>query len=79
MNVIAYTYEADVHCPGCTKDRAPTLRLDHNHPYAMGTSMQDENCIEYDLVDVLGNLISPIFSTDQHEFTNCSDCGGVIE
>lgn len=78
MKVIAYTYEADVHCPACTKARAPSLRLDHTHPYAIGTQMLDEHGIDYDLVDCEGNLIHPVFDTDEHEFTACSDCGEAV-
>lgn len=78
MKVIAYTYEADVHCPSCAKARSQALRLDHNHPYAIGTPMLDECGIDYDLVDCEGNLIHPVFDTDEHEFTACSDCGEAV-
>jgi hypothetical protein len=75
MKIIAYTFEADVHCPACTKARAPSLRLDHAHPHAIGTPMLDEHGVEYDLADREGNLIHPVLDTDEHEFTACSDCG----
>lgn len=77
MNIIAYAFDADVHCPGCTKARSQTLRLDHNHPYAIGTPMMDEHGIEYDLVDRESDLIHPMFDTDELESTACSDCGEV--
>lgn len=78
MSIIAYSFNADVHCPGCTKAREQSLRLDHNHPYAIDALMLDEHGIEYDLVDNDGNLIHPVFDTDEHEFTACSDCGEEI-
>ena len=77
MKIIAYTYEADVHCPACTKKAGQRMLLDHRHPYAMGTSWIDDNGIEYDLVNSEGNLIHPVFNTDEDPdgtFTRCGDC-----
>ena len=74
MKIIAYTYEADVHCPACTKKASRRMLLDHRHPFAMGTTMKDDHGIEYDLVDDGGNLIHPVFNTDEHSFTHCGDC-----
>lgn len=74
MRTIAYTFEADVHCPACTRRAAQRMKLDHNHPYAMGKSCKDEHAIEYDLVDSEGNLIHPAFDIDEHDFTHCSNC-----
>lgn len=71
MRVIAYTYEADVHCPACTKQAQ--LTLDHNHPYAID-SCKDEHGIEHDLVDSEGNMICAVLDIDEHNFTHCSDC-----
>ncbi len=74
MRVIAYAYEADVHCPACTAKAAQRMKLDHSHPYAMGESCGDDNGIEYDLVDSEGNLIHPVFDIDENNFKHCSDC-----
>ena len=69
--IIAYTYDADVHCPDCA-DAA----------YAAGWLVRSGRHGEYDghglpmsLIDSEGNPVHPVFSTDEHEFTNCSDCG----
>lgn len=70
--IIAYTYEGDVYCPTCTAAdaavgilyREPTLPLD-----------VDEHGIACDLLDWEGNPVRPVFSTDEHEFTHCNDCG----
>ena len=74
MKIIAYTYEADVHCPACTKLSTERMQLDHSHPYAMGDAGEDDHGIEYDLVDSEGNLIHPVFNVDEHGFTHCGDC-----
>lgn len=74
MKIIAYTYEADVHCPACTKQAARRLTLDHTHPEAVGFSDLDSHGIEYDTIDREGNLIHPVFDIDEHGFTHCGDC-----
>lgn len=74
MRIIAYTFEADMHCPACTKKATERMKLDHDHPYAMGDACQDDHGIEYDFVDVEGNLIHPVFSTDVTDPAYCADC-----
>ena len=70
--VIGYTYEADVHCVDCTVEDSVRMKLDHNHPYAMGESFKDDNGVEYDFVDREGNLIHPVFEFEAGE--RCGDC-----
>lgn len=72
--IIAYTYAADVHCPACA-DAA----------YAAGWLVRSGRQGEYDehglpmsLIDSEGNPVRPVFSTDEHEFTSCSDCGAPL-
>ena len=79
MKIIAYTFEADVHCPTCTKRATRRMKLDHNHPYAMGESFKDDHGIEYDLVDCEGNLVKPVYATDEYEFKVCGDCRVELE
>lgn len=71
MRVVAYTYEADVHCVACTKERFGKHKLAHKpsapHDY-------DEHGIDYKQEDGEGNLIHPVFSTDETDFTHCGDC-----
>lgn len=72
--IIAYTYDADVHCPGCA-DAA----------YAAGWLVRSGRQGEYDehglpmsLIDSEGNPVHPVFSTDEPDFTSCSDCGAPL-
>lgn len=73
MKIIAYSFEADVHCPACTQ-QAAGMTVSHTHPNAIGFSTLDSFGIEYDTVDREGNLIRPVFNIDEHEFTHCGDC-----
>ncbi len=78
--IIAYTYVADVHCPDCTRQASVSGRLtiNNHHPHAFdlptGGVDNDELGIAYNLQDREGNLIHPVFDTDEHGFTHCSDC-----
>lgn len=61
---IAYTYEADIHCPGCTAQRfGADLDMPNAHP-----------------VDREGNYIGAVFDWEvQTEDTMCcGDCGGEL-
>lgn len=70
--ILAYTYEADVHCPACTfADAVPG----YLYRSPLVPPERDEHGIALDLVDWEGNPVRPVFSTDEHEFTHCSDCG----
>jgi hypothetical protein len=74
MHIIAYTYEAGVHCPACTLEAA-------EYPYAWlfnPAPLRDENGILLDAADREGNPIHPVFSTDEHDFTHCGDCGAEL-
>lgn len=73
--VIAYTYEADVHCPDCANHRAAVGLLTRRPPLQIGT---DEHGLAFDLVDREGNPVHPVFSTDEHDFTHCGDCGAEL-
>ncbi len=59
---IAYTYEADVHCWGCS-----ILRFG---PDPSGTGYVRE-----DAVDSEGNGIGVIAPWDETEYTHCGTCG----
>lgn len=74
MRIIAYTFEADLHCPSCTRQATERMKLDHAHPYAMGDACQDDHGLEFDFVDSDSNLIHPVFSADVTDFTHCGDC-----
>lgn len=90
MRIIGYTYLADVHCPDCTKkatQRSSTyggLKLNHMHPHAVDQAYlpengRDEHGLCYNLQDREGNLVHPVFDTDeQFGTTLCGGCGAVI-
>jgi len=65
MRIIAYTYEADVHCPACTKYRFGRLAW-------MGAP--DECGVPESAVDRESNPVHPVFVTDEHDFTHCGTC-----
>ena len=71
--IIAYTYAADVHCPYCARTDAVNGALLRRNPLAPPDV--DEHGLAHDLIEREGNPIHPVFSTDEHEFTSCSDCG----
>lgn len=73
--IIAYTYEADVHCPECAEHAAAVGLLKRQPPLQLGT---DEHGIAYDLIDSEGNPVHPVFTTDEHGFTHCGECGQPI-
>ena len=101
MNLIAYTYEADVHCIGCTKtyvhvDRWKFLCSIPQHPsgcWCVSASRHyDNNGVGHDQKDREGNLVHPLFSTDEWQeldesflldypiqYLVCGDCHEVIE
>ncbi len=70
MKIIAYTYESDVHCVSCT-----VLRFAHSSVCGLDL---DPNGIWYGHTDSDGNPIHPVFSTDETNFTHCSDCGAEL-
>ncbi len=73
-HIIAYAYEADVHCPACTKRAVRRMAIDHTHPHGLGHAWPDEHKVEFDTVDRDGNLLMPVFDVSEHEFTHCGDC-----
>jgi hypothetical protein len=77
MNIIAYAYDSDHHCPGCTCLAANVGTLKREPPLELGT---DANGLAFDLVDREGNRVSPIHDIDEppEEGLYCADCGGEI-
>lgn len=69
--VVAYTYEADFHCIACTRQRFGKHRLAHMpsapHDY-------DNNGIDYKQADREGNLVHPVFGSDQSPDSPCGTC-----
>jgi hypothetical protein len=90
MRVIGYTYEADYHCPDCAKARHAAGGFECK-PASVADDVNklDEWDIPYCAHDGEGNLIHPIFSTDElpchipaeaggYSPVACGDCGAVI-
>ena len=72
--IIAYTYDADVHCPTCA-DAA----------YAAGLLVRSGRHGEYDehglpmsLIDREGNPVRPMLCADALVTTYCGDCGARV-
>lgn len=75
MQIIAYTYDAAMHCPKCTLRQFTIGRLTLAHPCA-----NDEHGVPYDLLDREGNEVRPVFITDEIDSCEtCDDCGRAIE
>ena len=90
MRVIGYAYMADLHCVACAKADAADWRLqvDNYHPHAVSLSSSpagnlDEHGLHYNLVDLEGNRIGPIFDIDENpgypQPQHCGDCREVLE
>ncbi len=77
--IIAYTYCADVHCPECARGSYPAnVTLKHPRGGLYDTGPEDENGVGVDAVDSEGNSVHPVFTTDEHDFTHCGDCGAEL-
>ena len=87
MNVIAYTYEADYHCADCTRERFGDSKGDL--AITNGQSWCDAL---WPTLDSDGNLVHPVFSTDEWQefdesylaenptqYLACGDCHDIIE
>jgi hypothetical protein len=84
-HIIAYTYEADVHCPYCTLNAfmlggADRDRGLHHKPITITPRFfdRDEHGLPVELIDSDGNPVHPVFTTDEHDFTHCGECGQPI-
>jgi len=73
MRIIAYTYEADVHCPECARERFGTA----DASFTNNKGWIDEHGISDASIDGEGNPIHPVFDIDEDPdgaFTHCGDC-----
>ena len=59
MNIVAYVYEAAIHCPRCT------LRRFH---------VDSEDAL-VGVLDREGNEVWPVFSIDENASGHCDTCG----
>jgi len=78
MKIIAYKYDADHHCIDCTKQK-------FKQPLAIDLDI-DDNGIGMEIEDSEGNIVSPLFNTDEWtgyngelgEFLSCGTCHKLI-
>ena len=76
MRIIAYTWEADVHCPHCTYKRfgrhiLPQFAQDER------PELCDSHGVVINATDREGNRIHPVFDIDEDPdgtFPHCGDC-----
>jgi len=75
MKIIGYTYEADYHCGVCTEKR-----FRHGVEWVEGSASDlDENGVPFTAKDREGNIVRPIFSTDETPPDSiCSGCESFI-
>ena len=86
MKILAYTYDADIHCIECSKKKFGPLLMTAGgergcFKLAVGGRSKDkwiekkdldENNIPFEQKDSEGNLIRPVFSLESPEC--CGDC-----
>ena len=71
MKIIAYTYESDHHCADCTRKRFTCLPVNGRDC--------DENGVDIRAADTEGNLLCPVFDTDESPPNiNCCGCNAEI-
>ncbi len=82
MKIIAYTYEAGVHCPACTLAYCGRAFLDDGpvigFPVGYSGPTTDEHGVSLALHGREGNTVRPVFDIDEGTFTHCGDCHGEL-
>lgn len=71
--VIAYAFDADIHCPACTRAAHDDGRLT-----LAGRPLIDRNGLPESLKDREGNWVSALFSTDELPAIRCASCAKEI-
>ena len=87
MHIVAYTYDADIHCIACT-----VKQFAYFHTGEIRIAVGDWNGIYFNQEDSEGNLVHPLFSTDEWQeldegflaenptqYLACGDCHEIIE
>ena len=82
MNIIAYRFEADFHCVGCTIKRFHWTKK--NKGNSDGPSLCNQYGISPYATDSEGNTVDPIVSDDYNEsltkvYLVCGDCHDIID
>lgn len=65
--IIAYTWQADTHSVEDTRAayEIGMLKVNNQHLYALDVNLFDEAGLPFNLEDCEGNLIRPVFDTDE--------------
>lgn len=72
MKIIAYAYEAALHCPGCTHKRHQRSPFRVRAP---SPGPGDEHGIPWLAIDREGNRVHPVFDTSSDaDGEYCDDC-----
>lgn len=71
--IVAYTYESNHHCIGCTRERFGPESLVQGRDNVQDL---DENGISESQADREGNPIHPVFATDEFTEQSCGTCRG---
>ena len=77
-DVIAYAYDADIHCIPCTLARYRAKQFAMTDPLGYGPG-RDENGLPYAAADSEGNAVHPLFATEAEAPEFCGDCGEHID
>lgn len=72
--IIAYTYEADVHCVQCAQKRRKSNPFKPSKQMGEFGHDSDEHGFPIAGMDNESNLIRPVFSTDELTEEHCGDC-----
>jgi hypothetical protein len=77
----AYQFDADVHCVDCTRKARDSGELVEGDTATHGSpSPRDEHGLSVTLEDTSGNLVHPVFASDEvKEPLVCGDCGVTCE
>ena len=70
MKIIGYAYDADTKCPGCTWLDATDGLIERDLSEPLGL---DEHDLPMFMMDIHGDEVGPIFSTDENSHT-CTAC-----
>jgi mannose/cellobiose epimerase-like protein (N-acyl-D-glucosamine 2-epimerase family) len=81
MKIVAYTYDAAIHCVQCTQRRARQFKFDARLAEHVAPHLRiDEHGIHIGTIDSEGNQLRPVFSDDEivRAQTHCDDCNHPI-
>lgn len=78
MKVIAYAYDADIHCIACAKAAWAARDLRYPRRLTHISLHRDEHSLPYGVIDREGNEVDAVFSTSDDPHITCGDCADVV-